>query len=135
MPRTGRSQPEQSAQDTGATREASPWHRRSERVSPDGGARRDIAYGDGAYDEIAYGTGPARTLRMGAEDERLVRVRLRNPDRTETLEGPLKVAEVLSRLGIHPDSVIVIRGDELLTREEVIAPGEELELRPVVSGG
>lgn len=72
---------------------------------------------------------------MAEQDQCLVKVRLRNPDRIETLEGPIKVAEVFSRLGIHPDSVLVIRGDELLTREEVIAPGQEIELRPVVSGG
>lgn len=64
-----------------------------------------------------------------------MRVRLRNPDRIEELEGPAKVREILAKLGIHPDSVIVIRGDELLTKDDRVGPEDEIEVRPVVSGG
>jgi sulfur carrier protein len=62
-------------------------------------------------------------------------VKLRNPDRTELVEGPAAAGVVLSRLGIHPDSVIVIKGDELVTKDEMLRPGDEVEIRPVVSGG
>ncbi len=64
-----------------------------------------------------------------------VKVRLRNPDRVEVIEGPRTVKELLAALGVHPDSVIVIRRDELLTRDDKLSPDDEIELRPVVSGG
>lgn len=64
-----------------------------------------------------------------------MRVRLRNPDRKVELSGPLSVREVLSELAIDPDTVLVIRGRTLLTREERVAPDDELEIRPVISGG
>ena len=64
-----------------------------------------------------------------------MRVRLRNPDRKVELSGPLSVREVLSELAIDPDTVLVIRDRTLLTREERVAPDDELEIRPVISGG
>ncbi len=64
-----------------------------------------------------------------------VKVRLRNPDRVEVIEGPKTVRELLAALGVHPDSVIVIRRDELLTRDDKLSSDDEIELRPVVSGG
>ena len=64
-----------------------------------------------------------------------VKVRLRNPDRTEVIEGSAKVRDILEKLGIHPDSVIVIRGEELLTKDDRVGPDDEIEVRPVVSGG
>lgn len=64
-----------------------------------------------------------------------MKVKLRNPDRVEVLDGPSKVRDILARLGVHPDSVIVIRGDELLTRDDTVGADDEIEVRPVVSGG
>lgn len=62
-------------------------------------------------------------------------VRMRNPDREIEIDGTATVQAVLGRLEVHPDSVIVIRGDTLLTRDERLEPDDEIELRPVVSGG
>jgi len=64
-----------------------------------------------------------------------VKVRLRNPDREVQLAGPRKVREVLSELGIDPDTVLVIRDRALVTREERLADADEIEVRPVISGG
>lgn len=64
-----------------------------------------------------------------------IQVRLRNPERTVAVEGATTVGRLLTELEIHPDSVIVIRGDSLLTRDEQLSPDDEIELRPVVSGG
>jgi sulfur carrier protein ThiS len=64
-----------------------------------------------------------------------MRVRLRNPDREVELSGPRSVRDVLSELVIDPDTVLVIRERTLLTREERVAPEDELEIRPVISGG
>ena len=64
-----------------------------------------------------------------------MKVRLRNPDREVELAGARRVREVLGELGIDPDTVLVIRERTLLTREDVVADDDELEVRPVISGG
>lgn len=60
---------------------------------------------------------------------------LRNPRREVELDGPKRVKVILRRLEIDPDTVLVIRGDELLTQEEVVDAGDVIEIRPVISGG
>jgi uncharacterized protein (TIGR00269 family) len=45
------------------------------------------------------------------------------------------VRELLRRLDINPETVLVIRGQDLLTREEELADPDEVEIRPVISGG
>lgn len=62
-------------------------------------------------------------------------VLLRNPTKEVTLSGPLSVSVILRRLDVNPESVIVIRGDELLTRDAQVADKDTIELRPVISGG
>jgi uncharacterized protein (TIGR00269 family) len=64
-----------------------------------------------------------------------VKVRLRNPDREVEVAGERKVHAVLGELGIDPDTVLVIRERELLTREDRVADADEIEVRPVISGG
>jgi len=46
-----------------------------------------------------------------------------------------RVGDLLGRLGILPGTVLVIRGDRLLTEDAALAPTDEIELRSVVSGG
>jgi sulfur carrier protein ThiS len=64
-----------------------------------------------------------------------VKVRLRNPDREVQLEGGRPVGAVLDELGVAVDTVLVIRGGELITRETRVRDEDELEIRPVISGG
>jgi sulfur carrier protein ThiS len=64
-----------------------------------------------------------------------VKVRLRNPDRELELAGGRPVREVLAELDVDPDTVLVIRDRELVTREVMLADEDELEVRPVISGG
>jgi tRNA-5-methyluridine54 2-sulfurtransferase len=64
-----------------------------------------------------------------------VKVRLRNPDREVEVAGARKVHAVLGELGIDPDTVLVIRERELLTREDRVGDADEIEVRPVISGG
>jgi uncharacterized protein (TIGR00269 family) len=64
-----------------------------------------------------------------------VRVRLRNPDRTETVPGPATVAEVLDRLDVPPHTVLVIHDGELVTADRELPDDAEIEVRPVISGG
>jgi sulfur carrier protein ThiS len=64
-----------------------------------------------------------------------VKVKLRNPDRELEVVGNRKVHDVLLELAIDPDTVLVIRDRELLTREDRVGEDDLLEIRPVISGG
>ena len=60
---------------------------------------------------------------------------MRNPDRELDVAGGRPVREVLDELGVNPDTVLVIRDRELVTREVLLADADEVEVRPVISGG
>jgi sulfur carrier protein len=64
-----------------------------------------------------------------------VKVKLRNPDRTVEVSGPTSVRALLEELGIVPEAVLVIRDATLLTRDEAVFEDDEIEVRPVLSGG
>jgi uncharacterized protein (TIGR00269 family) len=64
-----------------------------------------------------------------------MRVHLRNPDRDVDVQGGRRVNDVLSELQIDPDTVLVIRERSLLTRNDLVDDADELEIRPVISGG
>jgi sulfur carrier protein len=64
-----------------------------------------------------------------------MKVVLRNQGREVELTGRRRVRELLAELGVLPETVLVIRGRELLTVDEVVAENDVVELRPVISGG
>jgi sulfur carrier protein len=64
-----------------------------------------------------------------------MKVKLRNPDRDVEVRGGRRLSEVLSDLRIDPDTVLVIRERELLTRDDRVGHEDRLEIRPVISGG
>jgi sulfur carrier protein len=64
-----------------------------------------------------------------------VKVRLRNPDREVEVAADRSVRAVLDELGVNPDTVLVIRAGELVTREVRLEEADEIEVRPVISGG
>jgi sulfur carrier protein len=64
-----------------------------------------------------------------------VKVRVRHQRREVELHGPGSVRELLQRLDLNPETVIVIRQGELLTGDASLDPDDEIEIRPVVSGG
>jgi sulfur carrier protein len=64
-----------------------------------------------------------------------VKVKLRNPDRVVEVSGPTTVVDLLQELSIVPEAVLVIRNATLLTRDEKLTETDELEVRPVLSGG
>lgn len=60
---------------------------------------------------------------------------LRNPDRVVEVSGPATVSALLAELDIVPEAVLVIRDATLLTRDERVSEEDEIEVRPVLSGG
>jgi sulfur carrier protein len=64
-----------------------------------------------------------------------VKVLLRNPRREVEIAGGRRVKDVLKDLDVVPESVIVIRGDTLITADQLVDDTDTIELRPVMSGG
>ena len=64
-----------------------------------------------------------------------MKVVLRNQGREVEVSGRRRVRELLAELGVLPETVLVIRGRDLLTIDEVVAEDDVVELRPVISGG
>jgi sulfur carrier protein len=64
-----------------------------------------------------------------------VHVSLRNPTRTETVQGPLLVSVLLDRLAMNRESVLVVRNGELVPGDTMLEDDDEVEIRPVISGG
>jgi sulfur carrier protein len=64
-----------------------------------------------------------------------VKVVLRNPRREVEVAGNRRVKDVLRELHIIPETVLVIRGDDLITTDQMVRDDDVIELRPVMSGG
>jgi len=64
-----------------------------------------------------------------------MKVILRNPRREVEVAGRRRVRELLTELDILPETVLVIRGDEMITADTVVGDEDVIELRPVISGG
>jgi sulfur carrier protein len=64
-----------------------------------------------------------------------MKVVLRNPRREVEVAGGRRVKEILRDLDIIPETVIVIRGDSLITGDQLVDDADTIELRPVMSGG
>jgi sulfur carrier protein len=64
-----------------------------------------------------------------------MKVLLRNPRRELELDGPMSVVKLLDRLDLHRDAVLVIRGDTLVPGDALLDDADEIEIRPVISGG
>lgn len=64
-----------------------------------------------------------------------MKVILRNPRKEIEVDGKRRVKELLVELDILPSTVLVIRGNELLTGDTVVGDDDVLEVRPVMSGG
>ena len=64
-----------------------------------------------------------------------VKVLLRNPRREVEVDGPIRVVALLDRLELNRESVLVIRGDTLVPGDALLEDADEIEIRPVISGG
>lgn len=65
----------------------------------------------------------------------MVVVKLRNPNREVQLQGPISVVKVLRHLDVPRESVLVIRNGTLVPGDAILDDGDEIEVRPVISGG
>lgn len=60
---------------------------------------------------------------------------LRNPKRQIEVRGPLSVTKLLNQLELNRESVLVIRDATLVPGDATLADTDEIEIRPVISGG
>jgi sulfur carrier protein len=70
-----------------------------------------------------------------SRDNQRVKVRLRNPRRELDIPGPKRVQVLLDELGVNRESVLVIRGDTLVVGDALLDDADDVEVRPVISGG
>jgi sulfur carrier protein len=64
-----------------------------------------------------------------------MKVHLSHPTREMALRGPKRVADIFKELNLIPEAFLVIRGQDLMTEDEMLADGDSIEIRPVISGG
>ena len=64
-----------------------------------------------------------------------MRVLLRNPRREVTVDGRRTVNSLLAELGLPCESHLVIRNGTLVPGDADLAADDEVEIRPVISGG
>ncbi len=64
-----------------------------------------------------------------------MKVLLNHPVREVEMKGPRRVRELLKELDLLPEAVLVVRGDELVTEDDMLRDDDHIEIRPVMSGG
>jgi len=64
-----------------------------------------------------------------------MKVIIRRPRREVEMSGSRRVRDLLQELQINPETVLVVRGEELLTPDEVVKDEETVEVVPAISGG
>ncbi len=64
-----------------------------------------------------------------------MKVLLNHPVREVDVKGPRRVRELLKELNLLPETVLVVRGDDLVTEDDLLRDDDRIEIRPVMSGG
>jgi len=64
-----------------------------------------------------------------------MKVQLSHPAREVEVKGPKRVRELLRDLNLIQEAHLVIRGDDLITEDEMLKDADQVEIRPVISGG
>jgi len=64
-----------------------------------------------------------------------MQIQLSHPARTVEIKGPKKVKELLRELNLVVEAHLVIKGNDLVTEDEMLYDSDQIEIRPVISGG
>jgi len=64
-----------------------------------------------------------------------MQVQLSHPSRSITIKGPKRAKDLLRELNLVVEAHLVIREDELVTEDEMLFDQDQIEIRPVISGG
>jgi sulfur carrier protein len=64
-----------------------------------------------------------------------MQVQLSHPSRSVNVKGPKRAKDLLHELNLVVEAHLVIRGDELVTEDEMLFDQDQIEIRPVISGG
>lgn len=64
-----------------------------------------------------------------------MRVLMQHPKREAEIKGPMTVQQLLKKLDLLPETVLVIRGNDLVTEDAILRDEDQIEIRPVISGG
>lgn len=65
-----------------------------------------------------------------------MKVIIRNPRRRELeIEGRRQVRDILRQLDLNPESVLVIRDGNMITRDEMVEAADTIEILTAISGG
>lgn len=64
-----------------------------------------------------------------------MKVILRREKEIREIKGDHKVSEILKILNLNPETVIIVKGEEILTPDKIVKDDEEIEIIPVISGG
>ena len=64
-----------------------------------------------------------------------MQVQLSHPARTVEVKGPKRAKELLRELNLVVEAHLVIKGADLVTEDEMLYDGDQIEIRPVISGG
>ncbi len=57
------------------------------------------------------------------------------PDCQVKVVDAATVSDLLTRLGLHQDAHLVVRGEDILTSDVELASADEIQIYPVISGG
>ena len=73
---------------------------------------------------------------MRIDTKLTMKVIIRNPRRRELeVEGSRRVDALIKELDLNPEQILVIRDDDLLTRDVMIRNDDTVEIVSAISGG
>jgi sulfur carrier protein len=78
--------------------------------------------------------GPLLPCASAAYDPSM-QVQLSHPARTIEIKGPKKAKDLFKELNLVVEAHLIIRGNELVTEDEMLYDQDQIEIRPVISGG
>ncbi len=77
----------------------------------------------------------ANIINLLPAQRRMVEIFIENERRTLTIEHTGALRELLSRVGVLPETVLIVRDGDLVTEEDDVGDARRVELLSVISGG